>query len=163
MVGNKGKQGKTREMYHFPSYLTDDCNLLGQISSLNTNTLNHTLEHLKNHTNPIEELETLTIPIEEAKKHITKSPVNCLHFEELMEKHGIKKFDFLNIDTEGLDYEIIMSMEIQKYLPSIICVETVHFDSYESGEFTKYMEKNNYIRIQKFTLYSEVYVIAKKT
>ncbi|MFO1348205.1 MAG: FkbM family methyltransferase [Pseudomonadales bacterium] len=150
-------------MYHFPCNLTEDCNLLGQISSLNADTLNRTIEHLQNHTSPIEELKTITIPIKETHKHIIESHVNCLYFEELMEKHGIKKFDFLNIDAEGLDYEIIMSIEIQKYLPSVICIETAHFCDNEIEEFTAYMAKNNYRRIQKFTFYSDIFAINRKT
>ena len=34
-----------------------------------------------------------------------------------------KKFNFLNIDIEGLDYQVLKSINLNKYRPNLICIE----------------------------------------
>ena len=34
-----------------------------------------------------------------------------------------KKIDFLNIDAEGHDLEVLKSLDFKKYLPEVICIE----------------------------------------
>ena len=55
------------------------------------------------------------------------------------------QIDFLSIDCEGLDYEILKSNDWNKYRPKIVCIET-HGNlgqDYES-EPTKFMNKIGY-------------------
>ena len=40
-----------------------------------------------------------------------------------------KEIDFLNIDTEGNDLEVLQSLDFKKYIPKLICVELIdHFN-----------------------------------
>ena len=40
-----------------------------------------------------------------------------------------KRIDFLNIDTEGNDLEVLQSLDFKKYIPKLICVELIdHFN-----------------------------------
>ncbi len=46
-----------------------------------------------------------------------------------------KKIDFLNIDAEGHDLEVLKSLNFQKYLPQVICIEIFpdqgNFDNFD--------------------------------
>ena len=59
------------------------------------------------------------------KKNIVKKKIKTLTFSEMIKRHNIKinNIDFLNIDTEGSDFNILKSINIQKYKPKLICIE----------------------------------------
>lgn len=43
--------------------------------------------------------------------------------ERLLERFEIGKFDFLSLDTEGTEFEILQSFDFEKHSPSIVVVE----------------------------------------
>lgn len=47
--------------------------------------------------------------------------------EVLLKYHSNKALDFLSIDVEGLDFDILKSIEFEKYKINSICVETVEY------------------------------------
>lgn len=49
--------------------------------------------------------------------------VDCISFCDLLEKYNIGHIDFLQIDTEGYDYEIIKQIPFDKLKPSVIRFE----------------------------------------
>ena len=53
-----------------------------------------------------------------------------------------KRFDFLNIDLEGHDYEVLKTINLKKYQPSLICIEILHYKNKKN--IFCYMKKNNY-------------------
>jgi FkbM family methyltransferase len=58
-------------------------------------------------------------------------PIRTLTFEMLMEKHSLESIDLLLIDTEGYDYEILCSIDLQKYAPRLIIFEYEWLTNYE--------------------------------
>ena len=38
-------------------------------------------------------------------------------------KYKNKKIDFLSIDTEGKDFEVLKSLNLKRYAPKYICIE----------------------------------------
>ena len=56
-------------------------------------------------------------------------------------------FDFLNIDIEGSDLEVIQSINLNDYNPSLICIEIL--DNQEEKEFFKYFKDFKYNLIDK--------------
>lgn len=61
-----------------------------------------------------------------------------------------KKIDFLNIDAEGMDYEIILSNDWQKYRPEVIAVEMKCVDlEIMNNNTAKYLINLDYIAIAK--------------
>jgi FkbM family methyltransferase len=60
------------------------------------------------------------------------------------------RVDLLSVDTEGMDYEIITSIDFSNCRPVVICVETgrkVSADRYERDEaLIRYLETSGYIR-----------------
>ena len=69
-------------------------------------------------------------------KNIIKKKIKTLTFSEMIKNYNIKinNIDFLNIDTEGSDFNILKSINIQKYKPKLICIEIL--------QFTKQSNKN---------------------
>jgi FkbM family methyltransferase len=49
--------------------------------------------------------------------------VQCVTLTELLEQHGVRKLDLLQIDTEGYDYEIIKMIDFGVCKPAIIRFE----------------------------------------
>ena len=97
--------------------------------------------------------------IKTAKLYIMDNPVlNTFSFEEAkrMEKNTVYKIvkdidiqlipinfifeemknfpSFLSIDVEGLDFEILNSLDTQKFRPGLIVAETLTFDPNTGGE-----------------------------
>ena len=59
------------------------------------------------------------------KKIKTKTLTTILDNTKFKEK----EIDFLNIDTEGNDLEVLQSLDFKKYIPKLICVELIdHFN-----------------------------------
>ena len=52
--------------------------------------------------------------------------VPCLTFETLFSTYGIGRVDLLQIDTEGLDAEIIRLFDVPSRMPAIIRFEHKH-------------------------------------
>ena len=62
--------------------------------------------------------------------------------------------DFLSIDVEGLDIEIIKSIDFVKYRPKVICVETIQF-SPKGNENIKNYDIINYLKEMNYYLYAD--------
>lgn len=73
-----------------------------------------------------------------------------------------KKIDFINIDVEGLDYEILIKIKIQKLKPDLLSIETHNVDGSASKDYNKiksFLENNNYNtykRVGPTTLYKHI-------
>ena len=66
-------------------------------------------------------------------------------------KYFNKKIDFLSIDAEGKDFEVLRSLNFKKYDPKYICIEIysdkiVSFDI-KKNEVYKFLIKKNYIML----------------
>ena len=70
-------------------------------------------------------------------KNINQSRVKCKKFEEIVDEN----FDFLNIDCEGHDFEIIKLINLKKYNPKLICIE---INEKNHREINEYLKNNNY-------------------
>jgi FkbM family methyltransferase len=57
---------------------------------------------------------------------VKRIPVTTIN-KILEENFGNKSPDFVSVDVEGLDLEILQSIDFMKYRPIAICVETVNF------------------------------------
>jgi hypothetical protein len=60
----------------------------------------------------------------QSRKHGIKYSVKTISLEDLLDKHGApKKIDYLSIDTEGSEFEILSSFDFDKYQFKVITVE----------------------------------------
>lgn len=70
---------------------------------------------------------------------IASSKVNVItlkEFIELIPREDIARIDFLNIDVEGLDLNVLISNDWTKFRPKVICVEDLESGKRESDQTT---------------------------
>ena len=85
-------------------------------------------------------------------KKIIKKKIQTTTFFEMIKNRNIKinNIDFLSIDTEGSDFNILKSINIQKYKPKLICIEISQFTKQaDKKKILSYLKKNDYKFIYK--------------
>lgn len=78
--------------------------------------------------------------------------VNCLPFMKLLEYHGIKHIDYLSIDTEGGELEILKSIDFDKVTIDVIDVE----NNYNDPRFSEFLQTKGYKLIKRIIV-DEIY------
>lgn len=82
-------------------------------------------------------------------KIMKKYEIKTTSFQNLLREEKIDKIDFLNIDIEGKDFELLKSMDLNNFRPYVVCIEAVDFDSGENSSDTKeiidYMTNYDYV------------------
>ena len=61
-------------------------------------------------------------------------------------KYKDQKIDFLNVDVEGADFEVLQSLDLNKYCPELICIEVLEKDL-ENSDVFNFLYKNRYKKI----------------
>ena len=61
-------------------------------------------------------------------------------------KFANKKIDFLDIDVEGADMDVLESLDFEKYSPKLICIEVIK-ENNEDSDIFNFLRKKDYIRI----------------
>lgn len=64
--------------------------------------------------------------------------------------------DLVSVDVEGLDFEIIKSLDLVRYRPTVICVETLTFS--ETREERKVREIEEYLCARGYFIYGDTYI-----
>lgn len=54
----------------------------------------------------------------------SKRKIHVLRLEKVLKKYVKGEIDFMSVDAEGLDLEVLQSNDWKKYRPKVICVET---------------------------------------
>jgi len=91
-----------------------------------------------------------SIDIEHGSKldgHITRE-VECRTLTSIIDEtiYKDKKIDLLSVDAEGHDYEVISSLDFNRYEPSVMAVE-IHeptFDRVEKSKLYRFLQKKKY-------------------
>ncbi len=60
------------------------------------------------------------------KSKINKKIVNCLNISKFFEKNKLKKINFLSLDIEGMDYEVLLNLNLKKFDIKHISFEHLH-------------------------------------
>jgi Methyltransferase FkbM domain len=64
--------------------------------------------------------------------------------------------DLISIDVEGLDFEILSSIDFRKYRPTVICVETISFSDNFGG--VKNKDIPEYLQQHGYFLYADTWI-----
>ena len=81
-------------------------------------------------------------------------PVKVETFKTVLDKYaGGKMPDFLSIDAEGVDYDILTSIDFAKSRPLIICIETISYS--RTGNGVKDTKLINYLTTRGYLLYAD--------
>jgi len=89
---------------------------------------------------------------------IKEIEVECFNPNELFEDKGITHIDFLSVDTEGGELDIIKSIDFSKTPVKVISVENNYFKK----NIRKYLESKGFIHIGTFNV-DEIYLFGGKS
>ncbi|MEL6867941.1 MAG: FkbM family methyltransferase [Bacteroidota bacterium] len=79
---------------------------------------------------------------------ISHTMVQCTTLMELLAKHQIEKLDFLMIDTEGHDYEILKTLDLDRYRPEVIIFENNHLSKSDYQAALDQLSAKGYLHYQ---------------
>lgn len=88
--------------------------------------------------------------------YIESKEIRFITINETIEKHFKNCPDFVSIDVEGLDFEIIKSLDFNKHKPAVFCIETMEFNNLNLGK--KNEEMINYLINKGYMVYADTYV-----
>lgn len=77
--------------------------------------------------------------------YITEELVECISAETLIKKYSLEMIDWLQIDTEGFDFEIIKMFNIDITRPEVIVYENLHFTPSLQDECLNYLAGKGYL------------------
>ena len=86
-------------------------------------------------------------------KLVEKLNIEVKKLSDIFAKHANKKtIDFMSVDTEGFDFEVLKTNNWKKYAPKYLCVEsfTHHMHGGEKHEYDhirEYLEEQGYKRV----------------
>jgi len=81
---------------------------------------------------------------ENPEDFIVEEMVECISVDTLRKRYNLGKIDWLQIDTEGYDFEIIKMFTQSGTMPEIIVYENIHFSPGQKNECTVWLEKHGY-------------------
>ena len=88
------------------------------------------------------------------KEIIKTEKIKVLGINDLFEKYKNQfSFDLINIDIEGLDEQIIKSINFEKYSPKVFCIETVEI--IDNNSWTKNKNIINYLVSKGYLYHSD--------
>ena len=111
---------------------------VGELNTQNTLEANH-LSFLKNHHNLKEE-------------EISKQIIKTRRLDNILDNYNFNNIDFMNIDVEGHELNILNSIDFLKYKIKFICIEMIdHNDQAKliNEKLNEILEKNGYILEKK--------------
>jgi len=85
--------------------------------------------------------------IPDIENNIVAEKLPCVTLNSILQKHKVGHMDWLQIDAEGFDYEIIKTLDFTIFKPSIIRYENLHLNSRDYKECIDYLEERGYIVI----------------
>lgn len=87
--------------------------------------------------------EGILLPVNK-EDFISEEKVECISTETLLKKFSIKNIDWLQIDTEGFDFEIIKMFNISATQPKVIVYENLHLSPVDKLECINHLKYNGY-------------------
>lgn len=85
------------------------------------------------------------IPTGANPDHYTQEiTVDTYSFEKFVQKYSINKIDFLQIDCEGYDWEIIKMIDFNKFSPSAVNYESAHLNDVDRADCEDLLKLKGY-------------------
>ena len=93
--------------------------------------------------------QTCSSNINHVKKHypnsiIKKFNIKSVSINDFFEKYSISEVDYLSIDIEGLDYEVLMSIDFNKFNIKNISIEYLHLTKFQKKNLINFLSKRGY-------------------
>ena len=81
-----------------------------------------------------------------------KKKINTYTFDQIAQMHNVevRQIDFINIDVEAHDFEVLEGMDLSLFNAKMICIEFVNnYNDKENKKLRDYLSKYNYNLIKK--------------
>ena len=127
----------------------NDINICAAVSNSNE-VKNLFFDHDLSSLNTISKNHTLYIEKAIGTKDLKKKKIKTTTLDNLLKKEKICKIDFMNIDIEGHELEVLKTFNFKHFDIRVICIEIVNYDYYSKSikinknEIFKIFKKNNY-------------------
>ena len=95
-----------------------------------------------------------------SSKDIKTRYVKTLKLEKILDKHNFKEVDFMNIDIEGHEIEVLKSINFRKIKVNVICVEVLDYNKRKKKQLLSFFKKNNYFLKKRVSIN---YIFQKKS
>jgi FkbM family methyltransferase len=156
LLYNRGWQGINIDMNQtsidlFNILRKKDKNICATISSSKKEVTQY-IDHLYSPVNTIDKNFSQVISKRFQTKPFFEKKIFTDTFTDIVKKNEIQitKIDFLNIDVEGHDYEVLKGIDLLNIKPKIICIEVDNHEKNLSNEKIKnHLIKLNYKIIKK--------------
>jgi FkbM family methyltransferase len=86
-------------------------------------------------------------------KIVGKVKIPVIHIHKIFKSYFVP--DLLSIDVEGIDFEIVKSIDFNRFRPKVLCVETAEFSPLPPG--TKTQETISFIQDQDYMAYGDTF------
>ena len=85
---------------------------------------------------------------------VVKIPL--ITISSILDNFTDKRLNFVSLDVEGLDYDIIKAFDFDKQRPEVICIETITYTEDNSEE--KEYQIIEYMLEQNYMVYADTYI-----
>jgi len=85
-----------------------------------------------------------------------KESITLLTINSIMEKYFNPHPNFLSIDVEGLDLEILKSIDFNRFMPEVICAETITFST--KNEETKINDITDLLGSKGYFVFADTHI-----
>ena len=123
-----------------------DKNICAAISNTNKKTIQY-FDHLFSPINTLDKnFSSIASKKLSFRKH-TEKTIQTYRFNQIIQKYdiNIKQIDFINIDVEAHDLEVLESIDLSIFNPKIICVEIANNqNNIKEKKLRDYLNKYNY-------------------
>src|SRR3989339_996643 len=101
--------------------------------------------------------DQMKLCIENGKQSVVETKkINVENINDIIKSNFIETPNFISLDTEGFDLEIIRSIDFKLYRPQVFCIETLTYSSSREGkkiiDIIKFMEDSGY------KVYADTYI-----
>jgi len=87
-------------------------------------------------------------------KDVIKLPLKTINW--VFENYTNGKPDFMSLDVEGLDFDILKSLDFNQYRPTILCIETLKF--IRVGVVEKDQPLIDFVTEQGYIIYADTHI-----
>jgi len=137
----------------------NDLNICAAISGTKTSKtlfFDHELSSL----NTINRNHTLFLKKAFGKSNLKKKKIFTRTLNSILTKNEISKIDFMNIDIEGNEFDVLKTLNFKKIDIKVICIEIVNYDFYSKKikinkkKIFQILKRNNYrLKFKTFVNY----------
>jgi len=127
-----------------------DINICAAISS-KKGSKNLFFDHEFSSLNTINKNHTLFLKEAFGKKKFKEKRIKTCTLGSILKKNKIRKIDFMNIDIEGNELDVLKTINFKKIDIKLICIEIVNYDFYSKEikinkkKIFNILKRNNYV------------------